>query len=194
MHDRLTATTHRVAGLRLTKRQQTWGAMAALAVAMFYMFALPAISNASKGDSGFIAGEPFAAAAGVTIVPVQGWALEQEGVLLSTMSNGPASLVVVAAEPSTGDPVATLDATISGLTADPDRQWVIGEFVNGVTDAGDPFVTVEAHSVDTAGQFWVIDDGSVTTTVVADAPEDLWIQYRGEAEQMALSVRFVDVS
>lgn len=194
MHDRLTVRPHRVVFLRVTKRQQTLGALAALAVAIFYAFALPALSNVSDGDSGFTAGEPFAAVDGVTIVPAAEWSITGQGAFLSTMSRGPATLAIVAAAPITEDSSQTLDNIVSGLESDSERQWVIGDPESGSTDAGDDFVTVVAHAFDEVSQVWVIDNGSVTTTVVATVPDGLWIQYESDIDGMVLSVRFVDGS
>ena len=176
--------------LRLSKQQQTWGAVGVLAIALLFAFVLPPISQALEGDSGFTAGEAFPIDDGTSIVPANGWSLADTGQLLTTVSNGPATMAMIPAAPITQEPEAIIDSTIAGLENDPERQWVIGDPETYTTDAGYDVVAIEAHSSDTARRLWVIDNGEVTATFVGGAPEDLWVNYEQSMEDMAMSVRF----
>jgi len=180
--------------LRLSKRQQMWGAVAVLTVALLYAFVLPLIGKALEGDQGFSTGEVFNTGGGVSVVPAEGWSLESTGELFTTLSNGPARMAMLSAAPITEPPSEIIEATIARLENDTDRQWVIGDPETYTSPAGYHVTAVEAHSTDTAQRVWVIDDGTITTTLIGTAPEDLWVSYEESMEDMAMSVRFTGVS
>ena len=195
MHDRLTARARRVAPLlRLSSRQQTWGAVAVLGVALFYAFALPPIVEALEGDGGFTPGQEFAVDDDTIIVPADGWSLANTGQMLTTISNGPATMAILPSAPMTDDPAEIIESTTTRLESDTERQWVVGAPETYTTDAGYDVTALEAHSADTAQRLWVVDDGVVTATFLGLAPEDLWVNYEQSMEDMAMSVRFTSVS
>lgn len=176
--------------LRLSRRQQMWGAVAVLAVASFYAFALPRIGEALEDAPELTAGEVFAVGEGLTLVPAEGWSLDTAGDLFTTLSNGPATLTVLTPAPIAEPSSEIIESTIARLEDDTDREWVVGDPENYTTSAGYDVAAVEAHSTDSAQRIWVIDDGTVTTTLVGTAPEDLWVNYEESMEDMAMSVRF----
>lgn len=176
--------------LRLSRRQQMWGAVAVLVVALFYAFALPLIGEAVEDDHGFGAGEVFVVGGGMTVVPAEGWSLDDKGEVYTTLSDGPAAMAMASAAPIARPSSEIIDTTIAGLDDDANREWVVGDPESYTTPAGYDVTAVEAHSADTAQRVWVIDDGAVSTTMLGTAPEDLWFNYEESMEEMAMSVRF----
>lgn len=175
----------------LTRRQQTWGAVAVLAVASFFAAGLPMISEAMTSDD-LDPGTPIPVGDALTIVPAAGWELTGSGPILVTLTKGPSTLAVASAIPDTADPETTLATSVERF--DVDASWVFGGQTEFTTSAGYEAVTVAVHSSDEVAQIWVVSDGELSSTLVASAPADQWVSYQEELTEMVDSVRFVDAT
>lgn len=173
----------------LTRRQQTWGAFAVLAVALFYAAALPVISQASTTE-GIEPGAPIPVGDAMTVVPAAGWELADAGQILVTLTKGAAAFGVATAIPDTTDPETTLEQSVASL--DVDASWALGDESSLTTSAGYEVATIAAHSSQHVIQIWVVSDGDMSTTIVAEAPADEWVSYQEELAEMVDSVRFLE--
>lgn len=178
--------------VRLLSRRSVVGGSVVLAVALFYILALPIIDNSVEGENPFRPGEPFVVADSYSIVPQPGWDLESEAEIFTTLKKGESTLVLVAAVSQEQSPEEAIDLTVTAFENDETTTWVIGDPQTFVTNAGDHGVKLVAHSTNDASETWVIANGEMSTTLVATTPDNVWASVADELDAIASSVVILD--
>lgn len=176
----------------LLSRRSIVGGSIVLAVAAFYLLALPIIDNSVGGESPFRPGDPFVIADSYTIVPEPGWDLEAAGDLFTTLKKGESALILIGAAPQDQSPEEAIGVQITAFENDETTTWVIGEPQTFVTNAGDHGVKLVAHSPKQASETWIIANGELSTTLVATTPDSVWNSVAEGLDAMAGSVVFLD--
>lgn len=176
----------------LLSRRSLTGGVVVLAVALFFVLGVPAVNNAVEGENPFEVGEPYVVAGSYQITPAQGWKLDSESELFTTIRKSGSSLILTGAVDVEGQtPEESIQLTVTAFENDQTDTWVIGEPQTFVTNAGDHGVKLVAHGSESgASESWVVSNGSRSITVIASSPESVWSSVSEDLDLMVSSIVF----
>ena len=180
----------------LLSRRSIVGALVVLGVALVYIVVLPMADSAITSDGESLAvGEAHPVGCDILltqITPQPGWELDPVfDELYSSFSKSGASLLVVAAFPSTQTAEELMQTSVDAIAADSNTTWTVGDPQTFVTDAGDHGIKVVSHSPREAQENWVFVVDGHATTLLATSPDGVWTSIVDELDAMVRSVRFV---
>lgn len=167
------------------------GAAVIIGVVAFWALLIPFVNGLVEGSNPFRAGEPYDFGGGATVVPDEGWSLDEAGSsegFLTTLRKGDAMFQLVAAGDADGTLEASLERGTLPLQNDPNRDWEVGDPTTFETDAGAPAGAFEARSANEVQSSWYVNDGVREVVAAGTAGEDAWSQLRLEMEAMTRSI------